>query len=263
VKKSRIDAVLADRGLFPSRSAAAGAVRAGEVRIGQDGPVALRPSQLVEPDANLILDEGPRYVSRGGTKLENALEALGVDVTGRDCLDVGASTGGFTDCLLQRGATRVAATDVAYGQLDVRLREDPRVHVIERLNAREMEPADLPFGPSLATIDVSFISLAKVLPAVSRCLEPGGDLLAMVKPQFELGRERVGRGVVRDPADRREAILAVAAAARELGLPIRGFASSGLPGPKGNRETFVWCGGSGPEVEDLEAAVAAVVEEDE
>ena len=263
MKKSRIDAVLADRGLFPSRSAAAGAVRAGEVRIGQDGPVALRPSQLVEPDANLILDEGPRYVSRGGTKLENALEALGVDVTGRDCLDVGASTGGFTDCLLQRGATRVAATDVAYGQLDVRLREDPRVHVIERLNAREMEPADLPFGPSLATIDVSFISLAKVLPAVSRCLEPGGDLLAMVKPQFELGRERVGRGVVRDPADRREAILAVAAAARELGLPIRGFASSGLPGPKGNRETFVWCGGSGPEVEDLEAAVAAVVEEDE
>ena len=220
--------------------------------------MALRPSQLVEPDANLIVDEGPRYVSRGGTKLENALDALGIDVSDRDCLDVGASTGGFTDCLLQRGATRVAATDVAYGQLDLRLRQDPRVHVIERLNARAMEPADLPFVPSLATIDVSFISLVKVLPAVVRCLEPGGEALAMVKPQFELGKDRVGRGVVRNAADRHEAILAVAAAARQLGLPVRGFASSGLPGPKGNRETFVWCGGSGAEVEDLEAAVAAV-----
>ena len=251
MKKSRIDAVLADRGLFPSRSAAAGAVRAGEVRIGQDGPVALRPSQLVEPDASLVVDEGPRYVSRGGTKLENALDSLGIDVGGRDCLDVGASTGGFTDCLLQRGAARVIAADVAYGQLDVRMRQDPRVQVIERLNARELRPADLQF------------SLTKVLPAVARCLEPGGEVLAMVKPQFELGRERVGRGVVRDAADRREAILLVAGAAHDLGLHVRGFASSGLPGPKGNRETFVWCGGEGLEVVDLEAAVTAVVEEDE
>jgi len=258
VKKSRIDAVLADRGLFASRSAAAGAVRAGEVRIGEDGPVALRPSQLVEPDASLIVDEGPRYVSRGGTKLENALEAIGIDVAGRDCLDVGASTGGFTDCLLQRGAARVAAVDVAYGQLDVRMRQDPRVLVIERLNARDLDPADLPFVPSLATVDVSFISLTKVLPAAARCIAPGGEILAMVKPQFELGRERVGRGVVRAAADRREAIVKVAHAAQELGLAVRGFASSGLPGPKGNRETFVWCGGSGPEVKDLEAAVAAV-----
>jgi 23S rRNA (cytidine1920-2'-O)/16S rRNA (cytidine1409-2'-O)-methyltransferase len=262
VKKLRIDAVLADRGLFPSRSAAAGAVRAGEVRVGDDGPVALRPSQLVEPDAPLIVAEGPRFVSRGGIKLENALEALGIDASGRDCLDVGASTGGFTDCLLQRGAARAIAADVAYGQLDVRLRRDPRVHVIERLNARELQRLDLPFIPSLATIDVSFISLTKVLPAVARCLEPEGEILAMVKPQFELGKDRVGRGVVRDAGDRREAILVVAEAARELGLPVRGFASSGLPGPKGNRETFVWCGGSGPEVENLEAAVAAVVEED-
>lgn len=262
MKKARIDAVLADRGLFPSRSAAAGAVRAGEVRVGADGPVAVRPSQLVEPDAPLIVAEGPRFVSRGGVKLENALEALGIDVTGRDCLDVGASTGGFTDCLLQRGATRVIAADVAYGQLDVRLREDPRVYVIERLNARELQRVDLPFMPTLATIDVSFISLTKVLPAVAGCLEPPGDVLAMVKPQFELGRDRVGKGVVRDSADRREAILGVAEAIRGLGLPVRGFASSGLPGPKGNRETFVWAGGSGSEVEDLEAAVAAVVEED-
>jgi 23S rRNA (cytidine1920-2'-O)/16S rRNA (cytidine1409-2'-O)-methyltransferase len=262
VKKLRIDAVLADRGLFPSRSAAAGAVRAGEVRVGTDGPVALRPSQLVELDAPLIVAEGPRFVSRGGIKLENALERLGIDVSDRDCLDVGASTGGFSDCLLQRGAARVIAADVAYGQLDVRLRQDPRVHVIERLNARELEPADLPFVPSLATIDVSFISLTKVLPAVARCLEPRGEILAMVKPQFELGKDRVGRGVVRDAGDRCEAILKVAEAAREFGLPVRGFASSGLPGPKGNRETFLWCGGSGPEVEDLEDAVAAVVEED-
>ena len=257
MKKARIDAVLAERGLFPSRSAAAGAVRAGEVRVGEDGPVALRPSQLVEPGAALIVDAGPRYVSRGGIKLENALDALGIDVAGLDCLDVGASTGGFADCLLQRGAARVAAVDVAFGQLDLRLRDDRRVTVIERLNARALEPADLPFAPGLATVDVSFISLAKVLPAVARCLASGAELLAMVKPQFELGRERVGRGVVRDPADRREAILAVARAARDLGLPVRGFASSGLPGPKGNRETFVWCGGEGVEVGDLEAAVLA------
>jgi 23S rRNA (cytidine1920-2'-O)/16S rRNA (cytidine1409-2'-O)-methyltransferase len=258
MKKARIDAVLAERGLFPSRTAAAGAVRAGSVRVGRDGPVALRPSQLVPPEAALIVDEGPRYVSRGGVKLENALDTLGIDVSGRDCLDVGASTGGFSDCLLQRGASRVAAVDVAYGQLDLKLREDPRVSVIERLNARALELADLPFVAELATIDVSFISLTKILPAVAGCLVPGGEVLAMVKPQFELGRERVGKGVVRDAGDRREAILRVAQAAGELGLSVRGFASSGLPGPKGNRETFVWCGGKGEELSDLEAAIAAV-----
>jgi len=258
MKKARIDAVLAERGFFPSRTAAASAVRAGEVRVGADGPIALRPSQLVEPEAALVVERRLRFVSRGGIKLENALEALGIEVAGRDCLDVGASTGGFTDCLLRRGAARVAAVDVAYGQIDQGLREDARVTAIERLNARELMPPDLPFSPSLATVDVSFISLAKVLPAVARCLAPGGEALAMVKPQFELGRERVRRGVVRSVADRREAILGVAAAARDLGLPVRGFASSGLPGPKGNRETFVWCGGSGEEVADLEAAIAAV-----
>ncbi len=255
MKKSRIDAVLAEQGLFPSRTAAAGAVRAGEVRVGRDGPVALRPSQLVEPEATLIVDAGPRYVSRGGIKLENALDALEIDLGGRDCLDVGASTGGFTDCMLQRGASRVIAQDVAYGQIDAGLREDPRVTVIERLNARELLPSDLPFAPGLATVDVSFISLAKILPAVVRCLAPGGEVLAMVKPQFELGRKRVGRGVVRDDGDRHEAILAVAEAAGELGLPVRGFASSGLPGPKGNRETFVWCGGEGEPVADFGAAL--------
>jgi 23S rRNA (cytidine1920-2'-O)/16S rRNA (cytidine1409-2'-O)-methyltransferase len=256
--KARIDSVLAERGLFPSRSAAAGAVRAGEVQLGADGPVALRPSQLVDPDADLRLREAARFVSRGGAKLDNALEALGIEVTGRDCLDVGASTGGFTDCLLQRGAARVAALDVAYGQIDLRIREDPRVTVIERLNARDLVPADLPFAPGLATIDVSFISLAKVLPAIARCLAPAAEVLAMVKPQFELGRERVRKGVVRDAGDRREAILAIAGKASELGLPVRGFAFSGLPGPKGNRETFVWCGGAGESLADLEAAALEV-----
>jgi 23S rRNA (cytidine1920-2'-O)/16S rRNA (cytidine1409-2'-O)-methyltransferase len=258
VTKARIDAVLAERGLFPSRSAAAGAVRAGEVRVGADGPVALRPSQLVEPNADFLVDRGPRFVSRGGIKLDNALDALGVEVGGLDCLDVGASTGGFTDCLLQRGAARVAALDVAYGQLDLRLREDPRVAVLERLNARGLTSADLPFAPRLATVDVSFISLAKVLPATVACLAPGGEILAMVKPQFELGRERVRKGVVRDAADRREAILGVARDAEGLGLPVRGFAFSGLPGPKGNRETFVHCGGAGEPLVDLEAAIREV-----
>jgi len=254
----RIDAALAERGLFPSRTAAAAAVRAGSVRVGQDGPVALRPSHLVEPEAALVVAEARRFVSRGGIKLETALDALGIDVQGRDCLDVGASTGGFTDCMLQRGAARVAAVDVAYGQIDQSLREDRRVAVIERLNARELEPGDLPFVPGLATIDVSFISLTKVLPAVAHCLAPHGEILAMVKPQFELGRERVGRGVVRDAGDRREAILGVATAAHGLGLPVHGFASSGLPGPKGNRETFVWCGGTETGIEDLESAIGEV-----
>ncbi len=256
--KGRIDAVLAARGLFPSRSAAAAAVRAGEVRVGEDGPVALRPSQLVDPDADFRLERAPRFVSRGGIKLDNALSALGLDVSGRECLDVGASTGGFTDCLLQRGAAHVIALDVAYGQIELRMREDPRVTVIERLNARAVSPQDLPFRPDMATVDVSFISLEKVLPAVAVCLKPGGEILAMVKPQFELGRERVRKGVVRDAGDRHEAILAVADAAGRLGLPVRGLASSGLPGPKGNRETFVWCGGDGDGIADLETAVREV-----
>lgn len=220
--------------------------------------MALRPSQLVDPDADLHLRDERRFVSRGGIKLDNALSTLGLAVDGLDCLDVGASTGGFTDCLLQRGAARVAAVDVAYGQIDLRMREDPRVTVIERLNARAVVPGDLPFRPGLATLDLSFISLTKVLPAVAACLARGGEILAMVKPQFELGRERVRKGVVRDPADRREAVLAVADAAAGLGLAPRGLASSGLPGPKGNRETFLRCGGEGEPVADLEAAVREV-----
>jgi len=259
VKKLRIDTALAERGLFPSRTAAAGAVRAGEVRVGADGPIALKPSELVGPDADLIVAERRRFVSRGGIKLSNALDALGVDPARRDCLDVGASTGGFTDCLLQRGASRVIALDVAHGQLDMGLREDPRVSVLERRNAREIDPGMLPFVPQLAVVDVSFISLVKVMPAVVACLAPGGKMLAMVKPQFELGRKRVGRGgVVRSSADRRDAIRSVAAEAEALGLRVGGLASSGLPGPKGNLETFLWCGAEVAPLADFDAALAEV-----
>jgi 23S rRNA (cytidine1920-2'-O)/16S rRNA (cytidine1409-2'-O)-methyltransferase len=259
MSRRRLDTLLAERGLASSRTSAAASVRAGLVRLGPGGRRAEKPGQLVAEDAELLVTERPRYVSRGGVKLENALRALEVPVAGRACLDVGASTGGFTDCLLQHGAGRVIALDVAYGQLDWRLRQDPHVAVVERTNARHLRPDDLPYVPELATIDVSFISLAKVLPALARCLAPAGEVLALVKPQFELGRERVGKGgVVRDPAERRDALVAVGRAARQLGLQPVGFASSGLPGPKGNRETFIRCASEWPDIADLEAAVAEV-----
>jgi 23S rRNA (cytidine1920-2'-O)/16S rRNA (cytidine1409-2'-O)-methyltransferase len=256
--RRRIDALLADRGLAGSRTSAAASVRAGRVRIGRDGRRASKPSELVPNDAELLVDEEPRYVSRGGLKLERGLDDLGVEVEGRSCLDVGASTGGFTDCLLRRGAARVIALDVGYGQLDWRLRNDPRVDVVERTNARELRAADLPYEPELATVDVSFISLAKVLPAVAACLAPGGEIVALVKPQFELGKGRVRGGVVRSASERREALLGVAGAARDVGLSVRGFASSGLPGPKGNRETFIWCGTDGSELENIQSAIEEV-----
>jgi len=235
-------------------------VLAGEVRIGGQGRRAEKPGQLVAEDVELSLDQAPAYVSRGGIKLANALDRFGIDVTDLDGLDVGASTGGFTDCLLQRGAARVAAVDVAYGQIDWRLRSDPRVTVIERVNARVLDGAMLPFAPGLIVIDVSFISLEKVLPAVLGCAAERFDCLAMVKPQFEVGRERVGKGgVVRDAALRREVLESVARAGAELGASVRGFASSGLPGPKGNRETFVWLAeaGRGAGI-DMHAAVGEV-----
>jgi 23S rRNA (cytidine1920-2'-O)/16S rRNA (cytidine1409-2'-O)-methyltransferase len=257
--KRRIDALLAERGLAGSRTAAAESVRAGRVQIGADGPFAIKPSQLVAEDADLLLAEPPPFVSRGGIKLANALDALGIDPAGRDCLDAGASTGGFTDCMLKRGAGRVIALDVARGQLDWGLRNDPRVEVIEGRNAREIDAAELPFEPSLVTADLSFISLAKVLPALAACVPPGGELLALVKPQFELGPERVGKGgVVRSAEDRREALRAAAEAVSGAGLTVRGFASSGLPGPKGNRETFIWASRGGEPVADLEVAIAEV-----
>jgi 23S rRNA (cytidine1920-2'-O)/16S rRNA (cytidine1409-2'-O)-methyltransferase len=254
MERRRLDSLLTERGLARSRASAATCVRAGMVRIGTDGPRATKPGQLVPDDAELVVEEGRRFVSRGGLKLEQALERLGMAVEGRSCLDVGASTGGFTDCLLQRGAARVIALDVGRGQLDWGLRNDPRVHVIERTNARELTAADLPYLPELVTVDVSFISLAMVLPAVAGCITPGGQVLALVKPQFELGRGRAKGGVVRSAADRREAMVSVGTAAIAVGLTVRGFVSSGLAGPKGNREAFIWCGLGGEGVCDLEAA---------
>jgi 23S rRNA (cytidine1920-2'-O)/16S rRNA (cytidine1409-2'-O)-methyltransferase len=258
--KTRLDTLLAERGLFPSRSRAAASVLAGEVRLGSARQPAAKPGQLVAEDVVVAVAEAPDFVSRGGRKLANALAATGVDPAGRCCLDVGASTGGFTDCLLQAGAAHVVALDVAYGELAWGIRGDGRVSVLERFNARHLRPEDLPYAPELITIDLSFIGLAKVLPAVLACAAPAFDCLALCKPQFEVGRERVGKGgVVREPADRRAALVAVAGAAEGLGASVLGFAPSGLPGPKGNRETFVWLAESGrPGREDIEAVAREV-----
>ena len=243
----RLDSLLAERGLFASRTRAAAAVLAGDVHVGPGRARAAKPGQLVDAEVELAVDAPPPFVSRGGVKLANALDALGLDVAGRRALDVGASTGGFTDCLLQRGAEHVVALDVAYGELDWRLRGDERVTVIERTNARAVESGMLPYAPDLIVIDVSFISLTKVLPAVLACAAERFDGLAMVKPQFEVGRGRVGKGgVVREASLRREAIGAVAESARAGGVSVLGFAASGLPGPAGNRETFVVAGGGLP-----------------
>jgi 23S rRNA (cytidine1920-2'-O)/16S rRNA (cytidine1409-2'-O)-methyltransferase len=261
VARVRLDSLLTERGLYPSRTRAAAAVLAGDVHLGAGRLRAEKPGQLVPEDVEIDVAQPPPYVSRGGIKLANALDALGLEVAGRHALDVGASTGGFTDCLLQRGAARVIALDVAYGELAMSLRADERVTVIERVNARAVDPGLLPYAPDLVVADVSFISLTKVLPAVLACCAPRYDALVMVKPQFEVGRERIGRGgVVTDPALRRHAIVTVARAAEATGAAVLGFASSGLPGPAGNRETFAWLaeGGRAGALADLEAAALEV-----
>ena len=247
------------RGLFESRARAAAAVIAGDVLVGAGRARAVKPGQMVASDVELAVAPRLEFVSRGGVKLANALDAFGVGVEGGSALDVGASTGGFTDCLLQRGAAHVVALDVAYGELSWKLREDPRVTVIERCNARSLQPEALPYAPGLIVMDLSFISLTKVLPAVLACAAARYDCLAMIKPQFEVGRDRVGKGgVVRDAAARRDALVSVGSCALELGASVMGYASSGLPGPKGNLETFVWLaeGGRAGALVDLQAAAA-------
>jgi 23S rRNA (cytidine1920-2'-O)/16S rRNA (cytidine1409-2'-O)-methyltransferase len=221
---------------------------------------AEKPGQLVPEDVQLEVASGPRFVSRGGIKLANALDAIGLDVAGALALDVGASTGGFTDCLLQRGASHVVTVDVAYGKLDWGLRSDPRVTVLERRNARELATDELPYRPEMIVVDVSFISLRKVLPAVLACAAERYDCLALVKPQFEVGRGEVGKGgVVRSAQLRRGALVEVGRHAQVLGAAVLGYASSGLPGPKGNRETFVWLTESARGgLDDLETAVREV-----
>jgi len=208
------------------------------VRVG--GKVLDKPGTPVPSDAPIEVTEPPAFVSRGGEKLAAALDAFGVDPGGRVCLDVGASTGGFTDCLLQRGAARVYAVDVGRGQLDWRLRNDPRVVVREGVNARHLRAEDVGEPVDLATVDVSFISLRLVLPPLGSVVKPGGDVIALVKPQFEAGREQVRRGVVRDPAVHQAVVEGIASFARdELGWEVRGSIPSPLLGPAGNREFFL------------------------
>ncbi len=236
--------MLVQRGLFPTRSRAQAAVMAGRVQV--DGRPVDKPGTAVAEDAAVAVREAREYVSRGGLKLVAALEELDVDVRGASALDLGASTGGFTDCLLQRGAARVIALDVGYGQLDWSLRQDPRVHVMERTNARHLSPGDLPYAPDLVTCDLSFISVGTVWPAVVACLAPGWRAMVMVKPQFEVGRERVGSGgVVRDEAAREDAVRGVVAVVEEQGGRVIGTADAGVPGPKGNREVFVYAESDG------------------
>ena len=230
--KNRLDVLLVERGLAESRAQAQALVLAGLV------PGHSKAGEQVDEAAELSVAETARYVSRGGEKLANALDATGVDPTGLDCLDVGASSGGFTDVLLQRGAARVAAVDVGYGQLHPRLRDDPRVIVLERVNAREL--SDLPFAPQLVVCDVSFISVRTALPPALRLAAPGWQALVLVKPQFEAGRGEVGKGgVVKSNETRARVLREVAEAA--LGWDARTVAvvDSGLPGPKGNREFFL------------------------
>ena len=233
----RLDQALVAQGLVPSRQRAQAMVRAGLVRVA--GEVAARPDQLVNPDVSIDLEGVKRYVSRGGEKLEAALEAVGLDPSSRVCLDVGASTGGFTDVLLQRGASRVIAVDVGYGQLDFGLRQDPRVIVLERINIRHLER--LPVPADLAVIDVSFISLRLVLPRVRELLSPPGDVVALVKPQFEVGKGAVGKGgVVRDPDQHRQVMTELRRFAEEIGYTIAGEIPSPVLGAKGNREFLLY-----------------------
>ena len=230
--KKRLDVLLVERGLAESRAQAQALVLAGRV------PGYQKPGTQVDDSAELEVESPARYVSRGADKLAHALDALGLDPAGRDCVDVGASTGGFTDVLLQRGAARVAAVDVGYGQLHERLRGDPRVVVLERTNARELR--ELPFAPELVVCDVSFISLRLVLPPVLALAQPGWEAVVLVKPQFEAGRAEVGKGgVVRDVEVRRRVVREIAEAALGWEGETVGAVDSGLPGPKGNRETFL------------------------
>ncbi len=245
MKASRVraDVLLVSRGLAPSRAAAQASILAGQVHT----PSARvdKPGALLPADAEITVRSGPRFVSRGGDKLDGALaelEAAGLDVRGLSCADIGASTGGFTDCLLQRGAARVVAVDVGKGQLAHKLREDPRVTVMEGTNARDLDAGHLPYPIDLVVVDASFIGLGALAAALARIARPGGHLVALVKPQFEAGREaaRRGRGVIRDEATRLAAIASAREALASAGFEVRAEVDSPLRGPKGNLERFVW-----------------------
>jgi 23S rRNA (cytidine1920-2'-O)/16S rRNA (cytidine1409-2'-O)-methyltransferase len=231
VSKKRLDVLLVERGLAESRAQAQALVLAGRV------PGHEKAGEQVDESVELSVSEAPRFVSRGGEKLAHALDVLGIDPSGRDCLDVGASTGGFTDVLLQRGAARVIALDVGYGQLHPRIRRDPRVTVLERVNVREVR--ELPFRPELVVCDVSFVSVRKALPPALALAAPGWEAVVLVKPQFEATRGEARRGVVRDRDVHRRVLAEVAREAGAWGAQLTGVVDSGLPGPKGNREFFL------------------------
>jgi 23S rRNA (cytidine1920-2'-O)/16S rRNA (cytidine1409-2'-O)-methyltransferase len=259
---TRLDAELVRRGLARSREHASELIAGGRVEV--QGVVAAKPATGVAADASLRVradDSDPGYVSRGGHKLAGALAAFpAVSVTGKRCLDAGASTGGFTDVLLRAGAARVIAVDVGYGQLAWTLRSDPRVDVHDRTNVRSLRPEQIGGPVDLTVADLSFISLPVVLPALIACTAVTGDILPMVKPQFEVGRERLGSGgVVRDPVHRGEAVVHVARVAAGLGWPARGVARSPLPGPSGNVEFFLWLrrGASGLSDDEIMSTVTS------
>jgi 23S rRNA (cytidine1920-2'-O)/16S rRNA (cytidine1409-2'-O)-methyltransferase len=272
VTRRRLDAELVRRNLARSREQARSLIDEGAVQV--RGTVATKSATQVDDADPIVVREvgvADHYVSRGAHKLIGALAAFpDVAVAGRDCLDAGASTGGFTQVLLERGAGRVLAVDVGYGQLAWPVRTDPRVTVLERTNVRSLDADAIPFRPQLVVADLSFIPLHLVIPALTACVVEGGDLLLMVKPQFEVGREAVGDGVVRDPALRASAVRGVAVAAANAGLQVRGVAASPLPGPSGNVEYFLWLvraqggmmgGDDGLHGASLEAAVARAIAE--
>ncbi len=236
--RKRLDQLVLDRGLAPSRERARAIILAGQVAV--DGQVHTKAGTQVHDDADIsLLAPDHPYVGRGGIKLAHALDAFAIAVGGREALDIGASTGGFTDVLLQRGATRVTAVDVGHGQLDWRLRNDARVVVIEKLNARALTPADIPASVDIVVIDVSFISLRQILPAIPPLLRPGADVVALVKPQFEAGRSEVRKGIIRDPAIHVRVQEEVAAAGAEVGLTRVSATSSPITGAQGNQEFFL------------------------
>jgi 23S rRNA (cytidine1920-2'-O)/16S rRNA (cytidine1409-2'-O)-methyltransferase len=254
----RLDKLLVEKALLPTREKATRSILAGDILV--DGRRVDKAGALVEPTAEIEVRGRSPYVSRGGEKLVHALEEFEVNTRGRICIDVGASTGGFTDCLLQRGASRVYAVDVGTGQLDDKLRRDNRVVVMEHTNARGLDPRIFGDKPSLAVVDVAFISLEKVLPAVFGVLERHGETIALVKPQFEAGREAVGKGgVVREPATHRAVIAKIARYAILRGWHVLGVTASPLRGPKGNREFFLHLSTRGRTASDLESRIDQTV----
>lgn len=255
--KKRIDLLLVERGLVETRQRAQALILAGDVQV--NGSVVVKAGTPVPEDAVINVRAPLRYVSRGGIKLEGALDAFGIDVAGQVCADLGASTGGFTDCLLQRGAARVYAIDVGYGQLAWRLQSDARVVVMDRVNVRHLESVPEPVGT--VTIDTSFISLSLILPAAFRLIQPQGQAIALVKPQFEAGREQVGKGgIVRDPIVHRSVLERITSFAQSEGWQIRGLTRSVIQGAEGNTEFFIYLVKSGPGIGmDLDVEIDRVL----